>query len=125
MAEPKPVGVLEFLGDIPYGEVQGTLRDCGSLGGFTREDDPDPVDVGSGPVPRSVVRLVALEAALWDGLGDPRTADVIAREAGVEVSMVARSIEILEILRERYDRAWKARLGGDPLPPGSDKGTLR
>ena len=79
MAEPKPVGVLEFLGDIPYGEVQGTLRNWGSLGGFTREDDPDPVDVGSGPVPRWVVRLVALEAALWDGLGDPRTAEAIAR----------------------------------------------
>ncbi len=115
MAEPKPVGVLEFLGDIARGEVQGTLRNWGGLGGYGREDDPDPVDVGSGPVPRSVVRLVALEAALWDGLGRPRTAEVIAREAGVEVSMVVRSIEILEVLRERYDRAWKA----GPNPPGA------
>ena len=112
MTEPKQVDVLQFLGDIAYGEVQGTLRYWGSLGGFTREDDPDPVDVGSGPpVPRSVVRLVALEAALWDGLGGPRTAEVIAREAGLEVSMVVRSIEILEVLRERFDQTWKARLG--------------
>ena len=55
MAEPKPVGVLEVLGDIAYGEVQGTLRNWGGLGGYGREDDPDPVDVGSGSVPRSVV----------------------------------------------------------------------
>ena len=61
MAEPEQVGVLEFLGDIAYGDL--------------------------GRSPRSVVRLIALEAALWDDLAAPGGPRVITREVGVEVSM--------------------------------------
>ena len=67
MAELPPARVVEFLGGIPPGEVRCLLARVGGLGERGREGDPDPVDIGSGPVPRSAVRLVALEAAVWEG----------------------------------------------------------
>ena len=61
MAELPPARVVEFLDGIPPGEVRCVLARGGGPGGRGREGDPDPVDVGSDPVPRSAVRLVALE----------------------------------------------------------------
>ena len=78
MAELPPACVVEFLGGIPPGKVRCLLARVGGLGGRGREGDPDPVDVGSVRVPRSAMRSVALEAAVWeDGRGAP-TAEELA-----------------------------------------------
>ena len=89
-----PERVVGFLGEIPRGELRWVLANLG-LGGFRREGDPDPVPVGSGAVPRFAVRLVALEAALWEGGREPPTAAELAAEAGLELSTVDRALEIL------------------------------
>ena len=67
------------------GEVRCLLAHLG-LGGLHRKGDPDPVTVGSGPVPRFAVRLVALEAALWESGREAPTAAELAEEAGLELS---------------------------------------
>ena len=84
----------EVLGGDPAGEVRCLLAHLG-LGGLHREGDPDPVTVGYGPVPRFAVRLVALEAALWEGGREPPTAAELAEEAGLELSIVDRALQIL------------------------------
>ena len=43
MAELPPARVVEFLDDIPPGEVRCLLVRVGGLGGRGREGDPDPV----------------------------------------------------------------------------------
>lgn len=95
MAELPPARVVEFLGGIPPGEVRCLLARVGGLGGRGREGDPDPVDVGSGPVPRSAVRLVALEAAIWEGGRGAPTAEELARESGLSESTVDLALEVL------------------------------
>ena len=102
MAEPEQVGVLEFLGDIAYGEVQGT-GDLAPLGA-----------TWAGPPVRWFAwsPLRRRSGTVSAAPGRPR---VITREAGVGVSMVVRSSEILEVLRERHDRAWES--GARPSGP--------
>ena len=89
-----PVRVVKFLGEMPPGEVRCLLAHLG-LGGLHRKGDPDPVTVGSGPVPRFAVRLVALEAALWEGGREAPTAAELAEEAGLELSTVDRALKVL------------------------------
>ncbi len=89
-----PKRVVMFLGEIPPGELRCLLAHE-ALGGLRREGDPDPVPVGSGAVPRFAVRLVALEAALWEGSREPPTAAELAAEAGLELSTVDRALEVL------------------------------
>ena len=67
------------------GELRCWLAHLG-LGGLDRTDGPDPLDVGSGPVPRLAVRLVALEAALWEGGREAPPATELADEAGLKLS---------------------------------------
>ena len=67
----------------------------GRPGGRGREGDPDPVDIGSRPVPRSAVRLVALEAAVWEGGRGAPTAEELARESGLPESTVDLALEVL------------------------------
>ena len=64
-------------------------------GGRNREDDPDPIDVGSRRVPRCAVRLVALEVALWEGGRGIPTAGEVARESGLDESTVVLALEVL------------------------------
>ncbi len=53
--------------------------------------------MGSDPIPRAVVRLVALEVALRDGgRGVPTVAEV-ARESGLTESEVELSLEVIEV----------------------------
>ena len=89
-----PERVAGFLGEIPGGELRCELAHLG-LGGRGRDGDPDPVHVGSGAVPRFAVRLVALEAALWEGGRQPPTAAELAAEAGLELATVDRALEVL------------------------------
>ena len=91
-----PDRVVMFLGEMPPGEVRCFLAHLG-LGGRGRDGDPDPVPVGSGAVPRFAVRLVALEAALWEGGREPPTAAELAAEAGLELSVVDRALEVLGV----------------------------
>ena len=107
---PMDSKVVGVLGEIARGELRWYLTLLQGLGGRGRDDDPDPVDVGSGPIPRAVVRLVALEVALWEGgRGVPTVAEV-ARESGLTESEVELALEVLEVLDDRQLKAWEARV---------------
>ena len=97
-----PARVVEYLGATSPGELRCWLARLG-LGGLYRTDDPDPLDVGSGPVPRLAVRLVALEAALWEGGREAPPAAELAEEAGLELSTVDRALEVLGARMAAYE----------------------
>ena len=94
VADLTPAEVARYLGEIRPGELGWWFTVWGGLGGRNREDDPDPIDVGSGPVPRYAVRLVAYELALRTG-GRDLTAGEVARESGLHESTVVRALQVL------------------------------
>ena len=98
---PRPT-VTEYLGGMQPGEVRCDLGHCG-LGDRGHATPPDVLEGPSGPVPRAVVRHVALEVALWEGGRDGPTVAEVARESGLDAASVRAALEVL------------ARLTGYPL----------
>ena len=94
--------LILLLGELKPGELRWWMTVQGGMGGRGRDDDPDPIDVGSGPVPRYAVRLVAFEVALWTGR-HPSAADV-ARESGLPEAVVVTAFHVLRHLFGREGR---------------------
>ena len=95
MADLTAAEVARCLGEVKPGELRWWFTVWGGLGGRNREGDPDPIDVGSGPVPRYAVRLVALEVALWKSARGLPTAGEVARESGLDEATVVLALKVL------------------------------
>ena len=90
----KEVLVTEFLGGLPPGELRGCFGRWG-LGARGRPARSEVLACPSGSLPRSVVRHVGFEVALWEGgRGDPTVA-AVAAEAGLTPASVELALEIL------------------------------
>ena len=100
MAEMPParasdrVTVTQFLGAGPPGELRWTFGLLG-LGAHGRPARSDVLTCPSGSLPRSVVRHIGMEVALWEGGRGAPTVAAVAVEAGLDERTVEVALEIL------------------------------
>ena len=91
---PEEVLVTEFLGAVKPGELRWNFGLWG-LGARGRPARSEVLACPSGSLPRSVVRHVGMEVALWEGGRGAPTVAAVAAEAGLNEASVELALEIL------------------------------